>query len=58
VITRYTSIMSLWQTLLDHGKRLFDIDTHQPLSAEEQACAPDPRDVGFTTAVIGLGAKL
>lgn len=50
--------MSLWQTLLDHGKRLFDLDTHQPLSAEEQACAPDPRDVGFTTAVIGLGAKL
>ena len=45
--------------LIDGGKRLFDSDVQDetPDSAEE-GCAPDPNDVGFTAAVIGLAAKM
>lgn len=50
--------MSLWQLLIDGGKRLFDPDTPEEPVGSEQACAPDPNDVGFTAAVIGLSAKM
>ena len=50
--------MNLWQRIIEGGKRLFDIDdSAEPLSPDAN-CAPDPNDVGFTTAVIGLGAKM
>ncbi|MEZ5955387.1 MAG: molecular chaperone DjiA [Hyphomonas sp.] len=53
--------MSLWTRLLESGKRLFDADL-VPLDEPEMngmdTCAPDPNDVGFTAAVVGLGAKL
>lgn len=50
--------MSLWQRLIESGKRLFDVDVvDDPLPADLE-CAPDPNDVGFTAAVVGLGAKM
>lgn len=52
--------MSLWTQLLEGGKRLFEPDA-SPVEAGDAAdmvCAPDPNDVGFTAAVVGLGAKL
>lgn len=50
--------MNLWQRLIESGKRLFDVDVvDEPLPADLD-CAPDPNDVGFTAAVIGLGAKM
>ncbi|MEO0465120.1 MAG: molecular chaperone DjiA [Pseudomonadota bacterium] len=50
--------MSIWKALLDGGRRLFEPDRDQPAPGSEEECAPDPRDVGFTAAVVGLGAKL
>jgi DnaJ like chaperone protein len=53
--------MSLWTRLLEGGKRLFDPDIahdDDPREPGEIPCAPDPNDVGFTAAVVGLGAKL
>jgi DnaJ like chaperone protein len=50
--------MSLWQLLIDGGKRLFDPDSTEEPAGHEQGCAPDPNDVGFTAAVIGLSAKM
>lgn len=50
--------MSLWTRLLERGRRLFDLDTPAESLPDGEACAPDPNDVGFTAAVIGLGAKL
>lgn len=52
--------MSLWTQLLEGGKRLFDPGP-APTAADlpdDPECAPDPNDVGFTAAVVGLGAKL
>jgi len=50
--------MSMWQTLVETGKRLFDSDVEEDPVPADVDCAPDPNDVGFTAAVIGLGAKL
>ena len=51
--------MSLWQLMIEGGRRLFDLDGPDPEPAPQEAgCAPDPNDVGFTAAVIGLGAKM
>jgi DnaJ like chaperone protein len=44
--------------LIDGGKRLFDVDTPEEVESAEAGCAPDPNDVGFTAAVIGLSAKM
>ena len=50
--------MSLWQKMIDGGKKLFDVDeVVEPVLADLE-CAPDPNDVGFTAAVVGLGAKM
>lgn len=50
--------MSLWDRLIRGGRRLFDVnEVEEPVPAD-QACEPDPNDVGFTAAVIGLGAKM
>ncbi|MCA8901422.1 MAG: molecular chaperone DjiA [Hyphomonas sp.] len=52
--------MSLWTRLLETGKRLFDSDAMSDDAPPPggDGCAPDPNDVGFTAAVVGLGAKL
>lgn len=51
--------MSLWTSLLESGRRLFDPgpDPDSDPGGTDN-CAPDPNDVGFTAAVVGLGAKL
>lgn len=52
--------MNLWSQLLEGGKRLFDpgpAPSAEDIEAD-LACAPDPNDVGFTAAVVGLGAKM
>lgn len=52
--------MSLWTQLLAGGKRLFEPGPAPSADdvAADLACAPDPNDVGFTAAVVGLGAKM
>jgi DnaJ like chaperone protein len=51
--------MSLWTTLLNSGRRLFESGPEPDIdSADADGCAPDPNDVGFTAAVVGLGAKM
>ncbi len=50
--------MSLWQRLIEGGRRLFDVDVVDDPVPADLDCAPDPNDVGFTAAVVGLGAKM
>ncbi len=50
--------MTLWQKLIDGGRRLFDVDVVDDPVGCVGECEPDPNDVGFTAAVIGLGAKM
>lgn len=50
--------MTLWARLLERGRRLFEMESAVEKLPDGEACAPDPNDVGFTAAVIGLGAKL
>lgn len=50
--------MSIWQRILDIGRSLFELDGAGETLPDDLECAPDPNDVGFTAAVIGLGAKL
>lgn len=50
--------MSLWTRLLEGGRKLFEPDVATDGEMAEEGCAPDPNDVGFTAAVVGLGAKL
>jgi DnaJ like chaperone protein len=48
--------MSVWSRLVEAAARAFDPEAEPP--AEYEVCAPDPNDVGFTAAVIGLAAKM
>ena len=52
--------MSIWKRLLDGAQRLFDPqdESDLPERADSAECGPDPNDVAFTAAVVGLGAKL
>ena len=51
--------MSLWTNLLSSGRRLFDSGPEPDIDSDgADSCAPDPNDVGFTAAVVGLGAKM
>jgi DnaJ like chaperone protein len=51
--------MSVWSRLLERAKHAFDAeDTEPELVSGPGACAPDPGDVDFTAAVIGLAAKM
>ncbi|MEO0882298.1 MAG: molecular chaperone DjiA, partial [Pseudomonadota bacterium] len=50
--------MRFWERLLNTGRSLFDISDDDTELEVYNDCAPDPNDVGFTAAVIGLGAKL
>lgn len=50
--------MSIWSDLLEGGRRLFDLDGDTTPAGPADQCAPDPNDVGFTAAVVGLGAKM
>ncbi|HCK83911.1 MAG TPA: molecular chaperone DjlA [Hyphomonadaceae bacterium] len=46
--------MSVWSRILELASSAFEPD--EPAPFEE--CAPQPNDVGFTAAVIGLAAKM
>lgn len=48
--------MSVWSRIVEMAARAFDPDADPPEFGEE--CAPQPNDVGFTAAVIGLAAKM
>lgn len=50
--------MTIWTQLLQTGRALFELDGEADPLADGADCAPDPNDVGFTAAVVGLGAKL
>jgi len=50
--------MSLWTDILERGRRLFEIEAEDVSADPDAQCAPDPKDVGFTAAIVGLGAKL
>lgn len=52
--------MSIWKRLLEGAQRLFDPQDESDLPDRESydSCGPDPNDVAFTAAVVGLGAKL
>lgn len=48
--------MSVWSRIVEMAARAFDPEAEAPAPYEE--CAPQPNDVGFTAAVIGLAAKM
>lgn len=48
--------MSVWSRIIALASRAFDPEAMPPAPFEE--CAPQPDDVGFTAAVIGLAAKM
>jgi DnaJ like chaperone protein len=48
--------MSVWSRIVELAQRAFDPEADPPQYGEE--CAPQPNDVGFTAAVIGLAAKM
>lgn len=48
--------MSVWSRIIELAHNAFDADA-EPLE-QLDGCAPDPNDVGFTAAVIGLAAKM
>jgi DnaJ like chaperone protein len=48
--------MSVWSRIVELAARAFDPEADTPAPNEE--CAPQPNDVGFTAAVIGLAAKM
>ena len=50
--------MTIWQRIITGGKRLFDLDRQAAALPADESCAPDPNDIGFTTAIIGLGVKM
>lgn len=55
--------MSMWEQILAAGRALFEpgetlAPAGVPALAADARCAPDPGDVHFTAAVVGLGAKL
>ncbi|MGE3142717.1 MAG: TerB family tellurite resistance protein [Hyphomonadaceae bacterium] len=48
--------MSVWSKIVETAARAFDPEAEAPAPFEE--CAPQPNDVGFTAAVVGLAAKM
>ncbi|MBU6371297.1 MAG: TerB family tellurite resistance protein [Alphaproteobacteria bacterium] len=48
--------MSVWSKIVEAAARAFEPEA-EPLAPMGE-CAPDPGDVGFTAAVIGLAAKM
>jgi len=48
--------MSVWSRIIELAQNVFEPEADAPETHQE--CAPDPNDVGFTAAVIGLAAKM
>ena len=50
--------MSIWTLLSSRAGRVFEPDDETGTDVAVPSCGPDPNDVDFTAAIIGLGAKL
>jgi len=50
--------MSFWSNLSSRAARAFEPEGEAGSDVAVPSCAPDPDDVDFTAAIIGLGAKL
>lgn len=50
--------MSIWSNLSSRARHAFAPDDEPGTDVDAPACGPDPNDVDFTAAIIGLGAKL
>lgn len=50
--------MSIWMQLSSLARKAFEPDDETGTDVAALACAPDPGDVEFTAAIIGLSAKL
>src|SRR6218665_1841865 len=50
--------MSIWSQLSSLARRAFEDDAAPGTDVGPALCGPDPNDVEFTAAIVGLGAKL
>lgn len=50
--------MSIWSQLSSLSRRAFEEDAAPGTDIGAPQCGPDPNDLDFTAAVVGLGAKL
>ncbi len=51
--------MSIWSQLSSLARRAFEDDEREPgTEVGAPLCGPDPNDLEFTAAIVGLGAKL
>lgn len=50
--------MSIWSQLSALARRAFEEDDTPGTSVGPALCGPDPNDIEFTAAIVGLGAKL
>lgn len=50
--------MSIWSQLSSLTRRAFEAEDEPDTSLDAPLCGPDPNDVDFTAAIVGLGAKL
>lgn len=50
--------MSIWSQLSSLARRAFEEEDEAGTAVDVPLCGPDPNDVEFTAAIVGLGAKL
>lgn len=50
--------MSIWSQLSSLARRPFEEEDEPGTALDAPLCGPDPNDVDFTAAIVGLGAKL
>lgn len=50
--------MSIWSQLSSLARRPFEEEEEPSTALDAPLCGPDPNDVDFTAAIVGLGAKL
>lgn len=50
--------MSIWSQLSSLSRRAFEEEPETGTAVDVPRCGPDPNDVEFTAAIVGLGAKL
>lgn len=50
--------MSIWSQLSSLSRRAFEEEAETGTAVDVPRCGPDPNDVEFTAAIVGLGAKL
>jgi DnaJ like chaperone protein len=50
--------MSIWSQLASLAQRAFEVGEEPSRELATPLCGPDPNDIEFTAAIVGLGAKL